>query len=152
MVGFSLYAIGRLHLERSSLRKNCHVRAKVMLNEIETTDELVSPWQAVPTDTPIPLLSRQKIEGDNMLFAMVNLTKGCLVPVHSHISEQFAYVISGKVRWTLGKEGRNVTVTGGNVVRLPSNFPHGVEALEDTVILDVLAPVGAMGVDSHTTG
>lgn len=122
-----------------------------MVNEIATTDELVSPWQAVPTDTPIPLLSRQKIEGTNMLFAMVNLSKGCLVPVHSHVSEQFAYVISGRVKWTLGEEGRNVTVTGGHVVRLPSNFPHGVEALEDTVILDVLAPVGAMGVDSHNS-
>lgn len=84
-----------------------------------------------------------------MLFAMINLDKGCVVAVHSHASEQIAYVISGRVKWTLGPERTEVEVTGGHVVRLPGDYPHGVEALEDTVILDVLSPVGAMGVDSQ---
>ena len=112
-------------------------------------DEQVQSWDRVPVDSPAPLLDRQKIEGEKMLMAMVRLAKGCHVAVHSHASEQFAYVISGRVKWTLGIEGREVVVTGGQVVHLPPNFPHGVNALEDTVILDMLAPVGAMGVGSQ---
>ena len=117
-------------------------------------DPLVNPWVNVPMDSPVPLLDRQKVMGDKMLMAMVHLAKGCHVAVHHHDSEQFAFVMSGRVKWTLGEEGtpdrREVEVSGGNLVRLPSNFPHGVDALEDTVILDVLAPAGPMGVDSHT--
>lgn len=29
------------------------------------------------------------------------------------------------------------------------NFPHGVDALEDTLIIDLLSPPGAMGIDSQ---
>ncbi|MBS1724317.1 MAG: cupin domain-containing protein [Armatimonadetes bacterium] len=119
-------------------------------------DPLLHPWDAVPVDSPVPLLQRQMITGDQALLAMVNLAKGCHVALHSHASEQFAYVVSGRVLWTLGAEGsserRQVEVTGGHVVRLPANFPHGVDALEDTVILDILAPPGAMGVDSQGRG
>ena len=116
-------------------------------------DPLLHRWDDVPSDNPIPLLQRQRVEGDKMLMANVRLTKGCHVAVHRHESEQFAYVISGRVRWTLGEPGspehRELEMEGGGVLRLPSNFPHGVDALEDTWILDVLAPVGPMGVDSH---
>lgn len=86
-----------------------------------------------------------------MLWAYVNLAKGCRVAMHSHENEQIAFVISGRVVWRLGDEDspehREVEVQGGTVIHLPSNFPHGVHALEDTVILDVLSPPGAMGVD-----
>ena len=106
-------------------------------------DEQVQSWDRVPVDSPVPLLDRQKIEGEKMLLAMVRLAKGCHVAV-----EQFANVISGRVKWTLGIEGRKVMVTGGQVVHLPPNFPHGVNELEYTVIRDMLAPVGAMGIGS----
>lgn len=111
--------------------------------------DLIAAWDTVAADQPVPLLTRRKIEGANMLCAMINLGKGCVVAVHHHESEQIAYVISGRALWTLGPEREQVEVTGGHVVRLPSHFPHGVEALEDTVILDVLSPVGAMGVDNQ---
>ena len=105
----------------------------------------------VAEDCPIPLLSRRRIFGEQMLFAHVHLAKGCIVAVHAHESEQIAYIVSGSVRWTIGGPGkeRQLVVTGGNVVHLPSHFPHGVEALEDTVIVDILSPPGMMGVDSQ---
>lgn len=116
-------------------------------------DELAYSWGEVEADNPVPLLQRQKILGEQMLLARVQLEKGCHVALHSHESEQIAIVVSGKVRWTLGAEGsperRELEMVGGQVLRLPSNFPHGVDALEDTLIMDVLAPPGAMGVDSQ---
>jgi quercetin dioxygenase-like cupin family protein len=67
--------------------------------------------------------------------------------------EQVACVMSGRVLFKLGKPGseeyREVEVVGGQVVELPSQFPHGVHALEHTLIFDVLSPPGEMGVDKQ---
>lgn len=104
---------------------------------------------SLPADQPIDLLERWRLEGEQMLAARVVLRKGCEVKVHSHPSEQIAMVMSGRVRWTLGEEGRLEEVGPGQVVHLPANIPHGVFALEDTLIFDILSPPGAMGVDSQ---
>lgn len=112
-------------------------------------DAVVHNWADLPADTPIPLLDRWCLNGEQMLAARVFLTKGCEVKVHQHISEQIAIIISGRVEWTLGEEGRKVVVTAGQVVHLPANVPHGVFALEDTLIFDILSPPGAMGVDNQ---
>jgi quercetin dioxygenase-like cupin family protein len=108
-------------------------------------------WADLPSDAPIPLLNRSKFEAQNMLVANVRLTKGCHVALHSHESEQVAIILSGRTRWTLG-EGtgqRQIEAGEGEVVHLPANVPHGVDALEDTHIIDVLSPCGAMGIDSQ---
>jgi quercetin dioxygenase-like cupin family protein len=38
---------------------------------------------------------------------------------------------------------------GGEVLQIPGNVWHGVSALEDTYIIDILSPPAAMGVDSQ---
>ena len=110
-------------------------------------------WDEITEDNPIPLLGRRMITGEQMLVARVHLTKGCDVHLHSHVSEQMAVVISGRVRWTLGAEGspdrREVETSGGEVMWLPSNVPHAVIALEDTEIIDILSPPGKMGIDNQ---
>lgn len=105
----------------------------------------------VPEDNPILNLFRRKVQGENMLWACVELKQGCVVEPHRHESEQIAFVISGKVLWQLGEPGsgdyEEREVGDNTVLVLPPNFQHGVRALEDTLILDVLSPVGMMGVD-----
>jgi quercetin dioxygenase-like cupin family protein len=103
-------------------------------------------WQDAPEDQPINKLTRWRVTGAQMLGARVFLEKGCVVPVHSHESEQLAIMVSGHGRWTLG-DGRVLEQRPGEVFLLPGGFEHGIEALEDTVIIDVLSPPGAMGVD-----
>ena len=114
-------------------------------------ENLLYRWHEIEADHPIPLLHRQMVKGDQILAAMVRLEKGCKVALHQHDSEQVAYVISGRVRWGVGGPGsaerKEFEMTGGEVLRLPSNLPHEVEALEETMILDMLAPPGPMGVD-----
>lgn len=102
-------------------------------------------------DFPIESIARRRVFGEKILFAEVNLAKGCHVAPHRHDSEQIAYVVRGKVKWTLGEPGspehREIVAEGGSVVVLPSNFLHGVDALEDTLVIDLLSPPGDMGVD-----
>ena len=116
-------------------------------------DRLLYRWTDVEADHPVPLLHRRLVKGEKALVAMVHLEPGCKVDLHHHESEQIAYVISGRVRWGVGNPGSpersEFEMTGGEVLHLPSNLPHEVLALEDTRILDVLAPVGPMGVDSQ---
>jgi quercetin dioxygenase-like cupin family protein len=110
-------------------------------------------WPDVAEDNPIQLLHRRKILGEKMLVARVSLKKGCLVTTHHHDSEQIAMVQSGHVRWNIGAddapERYELEMRGGEVLVLPSNVPHGIMALEDTEIIDVLSPAGAMGIDSQ---
>lgn len=104
-------------------------------------------------DRPVPMIHRKRIWGDKMLMAHVVLEKGCHVATHQHESEQIACVMSGKVKWRLGEPGspeyREEIAEGGQVAVLPSNFPHGVDALEETVIIDFLSPPGDMGIDNQ---
>lgn len=104
-------------------------------------------------DHPIETIARRRVFGDKILFAEVHLAKGCHVAPHRHESEQIAYVVRGKVKWTLGDPGtpehREVFAESGTVVVLPANFLHGVDALEDTLVIDLLSPPGDMGVDSQ---
>ncbi len=114
-------------------------------------DNLQYRWEEVAQDHPVPLLHRRLIKGNEMLLAMIELEKGCTVGLHHHDSEQIAYVISGHVRWGVGDPGtperREFEMRGGEVLHLPSNLPHQIEALEESQILDMLAPPGPMGVD-----
>lgn len=109
-------------------------------------------WESQSLDQPVSLLHRRRVTGERMLVAQVKLEKGCVVASHFHESEQIAMVMSGKVLWHLGPsndpDARTLEMGGGEVLVIPSNTPHGVTALEDTEIIDVLSPPGPMGVDA----
>lgn len=117
-------------------------------------DAKVLQWDTEPEDHPIALLHRHKVLGEKMLAAKIFLEKGCTVPIHHHESEQIAIIVSGKTRWTLGPEAnrREIEAGAGEVLVLPGYVPHGVVALEDTYIYDILSPIGPMGVDTMSRG
>ncbi|GAB5496802.1 MAG: hypothetical protein Phyf2KO_18820 [Phycisphaerales bacterium] len=104
----------------------------------------------LPTDCPMPLIDRQRIIADKMMISRVLLHKGFRVERHSHENEQIGVVLSGRVKFLLGEPGtpseREEELTGGQIIVLPANVPHGAEALEDTLILDLFSP------PSETTG
>ncbi|MFO0861265.1 MAG: cupin domain-containing protein [Phycisphaerales bacterium] len=101
-------------------------------------------WSELPTDTPMPLIHRQRLMGEQMMISRVQLDKGFRVPSHRHSNEQFAVVLSGRMRFGLGEEStpahREIEVVGGEVLHLPSNVPHSAAALEDSIILDLFSP------------
>jgi unsaturated pyranuronate lyase len=109
-------------------------------------------WDDLATDRPMAKLERRRILGEKMMISHVVLEKGCSVPTHAHENEQFACVMSGRVRFGIGAEGsparRDVVVAGGEVLHLPSNVPHSAEALEKSVVLDLFSPPSATtGID-----
>lgn len=104
----------------------------------------------LPTDSPMPLIDRQRIMGDNMMVSRVVLHKGFRVERHAHANEQIAIVLSGRVKFLLGEANtpseHEELLVGGQAIVLPPNVPHGAEAIEETLILDLFSP------PSQTTG
>ena len=102
-------------------------------------------WADLPTDQPMADLERRRVIGELMMISEVVLQAGCSVPTHAHANEQFAHVVSGRLRFGVGAEGSpertEVEVRGGEVLHLPSNVPHSVVALEESVVLDIFSPV-----------
>jgi quercetin dioxygenase-like cupin family protein len=98
-----------------------------------------SAWHDLPYDVPLDLLERHRIIGSDAMVSHITLHKGCNVPVHSHANEQFSCVLSGKVRYTLAND-ETCILAAGDVLHLPGFAPHGAEALETTVLLDIFSP------------
>lgn len=92
------------------------------------------------TEQVNPLIRRRLISGEKVMFAHLQLKKGCVVPFHHHHNEQLSYIVQGALRFWLGEEREEVVVRAGQVLQIPSNLPHKAEALEDTLNIDLFSP------------
>jgi quercetin dioxygenase-like cupin family protein len=99
----------------------------------------VQRWSEWPVEQLNPLIGRQMLHMETMTVARIILAKGALVPRHQHPNEQITNVLEGRLRFVLGDEER--IVAAGSTVLIPADLPHEVEALEDSVALDVFSPV-----------
>jgi quercetin dioxygenase-like cupin family protein len=96
-------------------------------------------WSEIPIEELNPLVTRQVIHSDQMTISRLNLKKGAVVPRHSHVNEQITNVESGRLRFVFDDGDRIVEVAES--LQIPSNVPHRVEAIEDSVALDLFSPV-----------
>lgn len=85
------------------------------------------------------LITRKYINGDKMTIAYFTFKRGARVRRHMHINEQFSIVITGKLRFRVGDE--EYLAEAGDVIHIPPNVEHEVEALEDSVVIDAYSPI-----------
>jgi quercetin dioxygenase-like cupin family protein len=98
-------------------------------------------WADVPKEEVANGIWRRYISGDRAMVAHLSLQKGAIVPKHSHENEQITYIVEGALRFWVGDDGTDVfDVRAGEVLHIPSNVPHRVEALEDTIDIDIFSP------------
>ena len=95
-------------------------------------------WQQIPIEQMSELVGRQVIHTGGMTVAYIHLKKGAVVPWHSHPNEQVSYLQSGRLRFIFD-DGEKI-VEAGHVVEIAPDAPHRVEALEDSVALDLFTP------------
>ena len=96
-------------------------------------------WDEIALDKVTEMLSRKIVAGEREMLVQVYAKRGCLVPMHSHPSEQMVYVLQGALKCIVG--GEEVTVREGDVLHIPSGVEHQAEALEDTFELDFFSPL-----------
>ena len=76
--------------------------------------------------------------GGNLMMVEVCFEKGGIGAIHSHSHEQISYIHKGSFEFILNEEKE--IVQANDTVYIPANIPHGVKALEDSIIIDVFTP------------
>ena len=84
------------------------------------------------------LLVKPLIKGDQMTLLEIHYTPGVGAPLHVHDHESLAYVVKGRVKMTVGKEV--YTLGPGDVCRHPQGVPHGVEGIEESIVVEIKSP------------
>jgi quercetin dioxygenase-like cupin family protein len=95
-------------------------------------------WNEIAIESLNPTIGRQMIVGTDVMVARILLKKGARVPLHSHHNEQVSYVLEGALNFLIN--GREFTVSAGEVLCIPPHMPHEAVALEDTVSVDIFNP------------
>src|SRR5205085_3300461 len=85
-----------------------------------------------------PLFQRHFLSGENVMLARIILQKGCIVPLHHHHNEQVSFVIDGALKFTF--DDKEIVLNSGEVLIIPPNIPHKVEAMVDTLDFDIFSP------------
>ncbi len=77
--------------------------------------------------------------GDRLMAVYVEFKRGAVGASHRHPHVQVTYIQSGS--FTVHIEGEARVLRGGDCYYIPAEVEHGVEALEDSVLIDVFTPM-----------
>ena len=94
-------------------------------------------WQEVEA---VPGVHRRVLScGDHVMVVQFRIAQGADVPVHTHPHEQVGHVVSGRMRFRIGDQERELGPGDGYSV--PGNVPHGATGVTDAVAIDSFHPV-----------
>lgn len=81
---------------------------------------------------------RTLVSGHAMMQMRVEFEAGSRLPEHRHPHEQVSHVLTGRLRFTIDGESRDVGA--GESVYLAADVPHAAEALEASAVVDTFSP------------
>jgi quercetin dioxygenase-like cupin family protein len=88
---------------------------------------------------PTPGLTFRPVATESVLTNFVTFDPDLPTPMHHHVEQQIAIVLSGELRFTVGTETR--VMHAGDCVVIPPHVPHGGAAgPEGCQVLDVFTP------------
>jgi quercetin dioxygenase-like cupin family protein len=100
---------------------------------------LTFDWSQVQEEHLGERLSRKFIHAEKIMVAQILLKQGCVVPEHSHESEQMSLIFTGSLRFNIA--GEEKVLKANQAVTIPSHVRHSVVALEDTLVYDIFSPI-----------
>ena len=77
--------------------------------------------------------------GARTLLTEFRMRRGSVLPRHSHPHEQTGYLVTGRIRLAIGP--REYEALAGDSWCIPGGVEHGAAILEDSVAIEVFAPV-----------
>ena len=95
-------------------------------------------WAEIKPEQMNASTTRQYVVGTNTMLARLVLKKGAVVPRHEHFHEQISHVLEGALKFHI--DGNEIVVRAGDILCIPPHVPHAVDALEDSVALDIFNP------------
>ncbi|NLE23699.1 MAG: cupin domain-containing protein [Actinobacteria bacterium] len=88
----------------------------------------------------LPGIRRKTLSyGRETLMTEFRLRAGAQLPLHDHPQEQTGYLVSGRLRLTIGAQTHEVAP--GDSWSIPGGVSHGAEVLADAVAIEVFSPV-----------
>ncbi len=92
--------------------------------------------------TPVEMLPgvvrRTMTDGDRMMLCEIRMDAGSVVPTHTHPHEQTGYLASGRIRFRIGDQERELSA--GDAWMVPGGVPHEASALEASILVDIFSP------------
>ncbi len=79
------------------------------------------------------------VHGEKTLMTEFRLTKGSILPRHSHPHEQTGYLVSGRIRLHIGDQ--SFECSPGDSWCVPGDMKHSADIIEDAVAIEVFSPV-----------
>jgi len=93
-----------------------------------------------PEAEPVPGVRRRVLScGDRVMVVQFSIDAGADVPAHTHPHEQVGHVVSGRMRFRIGDEVRELGPGEGYSV--PGGVTHGATGITDVVAIDSFHPV-----------
>ena len=88
----------------------------------------------------LPGIERKTLAyGDLTLLTEFRMRQGSVLPRHAHPHEQTGYLVSGRMKLTVGS--RVIDARPGDSWSIPGHVQHGAKILEDAVAIEVFSPV-----------
>jgi quercetin dioxygenase-like cupin family protein len=92
------------------------------------------PWIEIA-----PGIRRRTITSGTSMYQMIaKLDAGSRMPEHKHPQEQIVHILEGRMKLIVSRVPHELK--GGESFYLASNVPHGVETIDDTMVLDTFSP------------
>lgn len=77
---------------------------------------------------------------EQLMSVELHFKKGAIGATHNHPHEQIGYIVSGMLIYKEEGSEDKILKTGDTYYVAP-NVNHGIEVLEDTVLLDIFTPM-----------
>jgi quercetin dioxygenase-like cupin family protein len=84
------------------------------------------------------LALKPMLKGEQMTLIELHYEPGAKAPLHTHSHESLIYVVTGRVKTTIGNE--DFVLGPGDVARHPQGVLHTVEALAESTVVEVKSP------------
>lgn len=77
--------------------------------------------------------------GDHLMVIQFRIATGAEIPAHTHPHEQVGHVVSGRMKFQIGDEVRELGPGDGYSV--PGGVVHGATGITDVVAIDSFHPI-----------
>jgi quercetin dioxygenase-like cupin family protein len=113
-----------------------------MTDENERVDAIVHKHKDIPVQKFGEGIDLRRVPMDTIAQTWIEMKKGYFSPLHRHEDEQTVVLIKGNLRARSGPKGEEIytEMETGDILTVPSNVTHQVEALVDSVFCEAFGP------------
>ena len=113
-----------------------------MASENDRIDAVVHKYKDIPIQQFGEGIDLRRIGAKTFAQTWVEMKQGYSSPLHRHEDEQSVVLISGSLRARSGPKGEEIftEMEPGDILIVPSNVIHQVEALVDSVFCEAFGP------------